>query len=210
MELPDLVGAARAIVDVGRRLDARGWVPATSGNFSMRLADGSIAITVSGRHKGRLETHDVMTVNAAGRPLDDQHPSAETGLHMQLYRLFPHINAVLHTHGPASVAITRAFPLAEGWTIAGHELLKVLPGIATHETSVELPIVDNDQDIAALAAAVERRLVGDQAPPAYLIRGHGLYGWGATIDEAERVVEAVEWLLASEISEAQLRAGARA
>ena len=49
-----LDAARRALIEVGRAFHAQGWAPATSGNFSARLADGRIAITTSGRHKGRL------------------------------------------------------------------------------------------------------------------------------------------------------------
>ena len=45
---------AAELIEAGRTLYQMGMVPATSGNFSARLADGRIAITVSGRHKGRL------------------------------------------------------------------------------------------------------------------------------------------------------------
>ena len=40
--------AVDAIVRAGRRMDRRGWVPATSGNIRVRLDDGDIAITRSG------------------------------------------------------------------------------------------------------------------------------------------------------------------
>src|SRR3982750_4236875 len=94
--------ARAAIVSVGRWLDSKGWAPATAGNYSMRLNDGSFAGTVSGppkgrltagasgapppgRHKGRLTEHDVMRVDAAGHALDGKKPSAETALHLALY-----------------------------------------------------------------------------------------------------------------------------
>jgi methylthioribulose-1-phosphate dehydratase len=210
MERPDFETARAQLVEVGRAFDARGWVPATSGNFSARLGDGRIAVTVSSRHKGRLGAADIMTVDEAGRSLDGQRPSAETALHTQLYRLYPGVGAVLHTHSPGGVAFSRAFPNDDRWTIEGHELLKALPGTTTHATRVTLPIVANDQDMAVLAAAIEPRLAATPAPPAYLIRGHGLYGWGRDVAEAERVIEAVEWLLAAELTECQFRAGARA
>ena len=47
--------SAQQLIEAGRFINSQGWVPATSGNFSARLADGSIAITVSGRHKGHLQ-----------------------------------------------------------------------------------------------------------------------------------------------------------
>ncbi len=58
--------AASAIAAAGRRMDAMGWVPATAGNISIRLAPDEIAITRSGRHKGLMTAADVMAVDAAG------------------------------------------------------------------------------------------------------------------------------------------------
>ena len=194
--------AARAIVETGRWLDGKGWAPATSGNYSCRLDDGSFAVTVSGRHKGRLNEDDVMRVDGAGISLDGKRPSAETGLHLAVYAKFPDCGAVLHSHSPAAVAMTRAYPALARWEFAGHEMLKALPGIKTHDTRVMLPIVDNDQDMAVIWDSVSPIL---DAVPAYLIRSHGLYGWGADMAEAERVIEAVEWLIMAELAEAQFR-----
>jgi len=92
----------------------------------------------------------------------------------------------------------------------GHEMLKALPGILTHETSISLPIVDNSQDMAAIDAAMAPRLLAPGAVPAYLIRSHGLYGWGRDMAEAERVIEAVEWMIAAELAEAGFRRGSEA
>jgi methylthioribulose-1-phosphate dehydratase len=193
--------AQAAIVAVGRWLDGKGWAPATAGNYSMRLDDGSFALTVSGKHKGRLTPDDVMRVDAVGISLDGKKPSAETELHLDLYARFPDCGAVLHSHSPEAVGLSRAFADADGYTLAGHEMLKVLPGITTHETSVALPIVDNSQEMADIIAAVAPALLAPAAIPAYLIRGHGLYGWGRDIAEAERVIEGIEWMIAAELAE---------
>ena len=69
------------IIEAGRFLFERGWVPATSGNFSARLSDDRLAVTVSGRHKGRLLPEDILLADAEGRSLDERRPSAETLLH---------------------------------------------------------------------------------------------------------------------------------
>jgi methylthioribulose-1-phosphate dehydratase len=202
-----MLDARAAIVAVGRWLDGKGWAPATSGNYSMRLDNGNFAVTVSGRHKGRLTENDVMSVDAEGRSLDGKKPSAETALHLALYRSFPDVGAVLHSHSPAAVGLTRAFPGANGYPLAGHEMLKALPGVTTHETKVTIPIVDNSQDMAEIEAEITPRLLAPGAPPAYLIRGHGLYGWGSDMAEAERVIEAVEWMIAAELAELVFREG---
>jgi len=54
---------AEQLVEAGRIINSRGWVPATSGNFSARLENGNIAITTSGKHKGHLQASDIMLIN---------------------------------------------------------------------------------------------------------------------------------------------------
>lgn len=190
----DFNAAAAVIVATGRRLDARGLAPATAGNYSVRLADGSIAVTVSGEHKGRLTADGVMRVDRAGLPIDAKRPSAETLLHCLVYGLDAGAGAVLHTHSVSGTVLSRA--LGNEILLTGYELLKIFPGIDTHDTSVALPLVDNSQDMAALADEL-RPLLAAQNPlvPAFYIRGHGLYAWGATMEAAENLVEAIEFLL---------------
>lgn len=193
--------AAQGLVEVGRRLDARGWAPATAGNYSVRLDDGSIAVTVSGWHKGRLTPAGVMRVDLDGTPLTPGKPSAETDLHLSIYRLFPNVGAVLHGHSPEAVGMSRAVAGATEWVFAGHEMLKVFPGNTTHEAEIRLPIVDNSQDMAVIEEAIRPALLAPNAAPAYLIRSHGLYAWGKDLAEAERVLEGTEWLIAAELAE---------
>jgi methylthioribulose-1-phosphate dehydratase len=199
MSLP-LSVAVTEILAVGRRLDARGLAPATTGNYSVRLNDGRIAVTVSGRHKGRLVTDDVTLIDFDGRALDTRVPSAEAALHASLYRLYPYAQAVLHIHSVASTTLTRLLPRGSDVVLRDYEALKVLPGVTTHETQVVVPVFDNSQDMAALSHVVEARLVAvHPMPSAFLLRGHGLYAWGANVEEAERIVEALELLLSCEL-----------
>jgi methylthioribulose-1-phosphate dehydratase len=192
------------ILMASRVLSARGWAPAGSGNYSHRLADGDVAITVSGAHKAWLSARDVMTINAEGHPRDERRPSAETALHLMVYRLFPQVNAVLHTHSVAAVVVSRIIAGLPALRLAGYELLKAFPGVETHETLIDIPVFDNSQDMAALAAEVAGGLARRPAP-AFLIRDHGLYGWGASLDEALRVVEAAETMIACELELTRLQ-----
>jgi methylthioribulose-1-phosphate dehydratase len=189
----DLVDAAAAIIAVGHRLDLRGLAPATAGNYSLRLEDGSIAVTVSGAHKGRLTDGQVMRVDRQGKALDGRRPSAETLLHALVYAHDPKVGAVLHTHSVAGTVLSRALAGRDRIVLTGYELQKAFPGTATHEGSVALPLVDNNQDMVALAQQL-KPLLG--TVPAFYIRGHGLYAWGATMEAAEMMVEACEFLLA--------------
>jgi methylthioribulose-1-phosphate dehydratase len=189
---------AAELVEAGRALYRRGMVPAASGNFSARLADGRIAITVSGRHKGRLTADDIMLIDAAGRSLDDRCPSAETGLHLQIYRRFPDAAAVLHPHSVSATLISRG--RSDHLLLRDYELLKAFPGVDTHECAVTVPVFPNRQDIGALAAEVDAWMEGHGGPVhGYLIGGHGFYTWGASVDAALRHVEAFEFLFDCEL-----------
>lgn len=183
---------AAQLIEAGRFIHQRGWVPATSGNFSARLSDGSIAITVSGRHKGELRPDDIMRVDADGNSVDGRQPSAETLLHTSLYRRFPHVGSVLHPHSPSATLISRWF--SGEVVLQGYELLKALEGIETHEARVVVPIFGNDQNIARLALQVDDYMERHAGLFAYIIAGHGFYTWGSSVKDALRHVEALEFL----------------
>jgi methylthioribulose-1-phosphate dehydratase len=183
---------ARELIEAGRFIHGRGWVPATSGNFSARLSDGRIAITVSGKHKGELTPDDIMAVDAAGCSLDGRKPSAETLLHTSIYRRYPEAGAVLHPHSPGSVLASRLF--RDELVLEDYELLKALAGIDTHETRIAIPIFPNDQNIPRLAAKVDEYIESHGDIHAYIIAGHGFYTWGATVRDALRHMEALEFL----------------
>ena len=193
----NLASITGALIATGQRMDRHGWVPATAGNLSHRLPDGRVAITRSGVHKGRLIPTDIVIVDATGAPQNPAiRPSAETLLHCQLYAQFPAVQAVLHGH---SIAATTVSLHTEAATLAftGYELLKAF-GAATHATTLHLPVLDNDQDMPRLAAALAPHLSG--ARMGYLVRGHGTTIWADTIDSAYDRFEALEFLLACELS----------
>lgn len=189
---------AHELIRAGRLLYGRGWVPATSGNFSARLSDGRIAITVSGRHKGELEEADIMTVDSEGRATEaGRQPSAETLLHAGLYKRFADAGAVLHPHSVNATLISRLFP--EQVQLAGYELLKAFSGITTHDTRLVVPVFPNDQDVRRLADLVDAYLDSHAPVYGYLIAGHGLYVWGTTVSEALRHAEAFDFLFECEL-----------
>lgn len=196
--------AARAIIAAGQRMDRFHWVPATAGNISVRLPDGGIAITRSGGHKGFLDESGVMLVDLHGRPADaSARPSAETGLHCGIYRRFPAAGAALHGHSLAGTVLSRA--AGDHIRLQGYELLKAFPGLPTHDAAIELPVFDNDQDIARLQLAVEQRWNAAATPlPGYLIRGHGIYVWGADMPAALMRLEALEFMLACALEEKRI------
>ena len=190
---------AGEIITNVRELSLAGLTPATSSNFSRRLDDRHAAITVSGRDKGRLTEADIMVVDFDGNPVATQHrPSAETLLHTQLYRRFPEIGCVLHTHSQTQTVASRLYAGVGHVHLEGYELLKAFHGNTTHEAAISVPVLANTQDMPTLAAQVDT-LLDAQCLWGYLIDGHGLYTWGRDMAEARRHLEAFEFLLGCEL-----------
>jgi methylthioribulose-1-phosphate dehydratase len=190
---------AGEIITNVRELSLAGWTPATSSNFSRRLDDRHAAITVSGRDKGRLTEADIMVVDFDGNAVGGDHrPSAETLLHTQLYKRFPDIGCVLHTHSKTQTVASRLYAGAGHVHLEGYELLKAFPGTSTHDTEMDVPVLPNSQDMRTLAAQVDV-LLDAQPMWGYLIDGHGLYAWGHDMAEARRHLEAFEFLLGCEL-----------
>lgn len=200
-----LAHCASEIVDNVRELSAAGWTPATSSNFSRRIDAQHVAITVSGRDKGKLTEADIMVVDVDGNPVaTTQKSSAETLLHTQLYKRFPEIGCVLHTHSLTQTVASRLYAGPGHVHLEGYELLKAFAGNTTHDTVVELPVLPNTQDMRTLGAQVDA-LLDKSGMWGYLIDGHGLYAWGRDMAEARRHLEAFDFLLACELELRRLR-----
>ena len=261
---------ASDVAGIGRFAASRGWVPATSGNFSRRIDATHIAITRSGIDKGNIRPEHLIVVDlnaplpagvSAETPLhvaryaadaatgaivhvhsvaatvlsriDATHVaitrsgidkgnirpedlivvdlnaplpagvSAETPLHVARYAADAHTGAIVHVHSVAATVLSRIDAAKGAVELHGFEMHKSLNGITTHESSVRLPIFANDQDTAALATRIESAL-GAAAVPGYLLCGHGLYAWGATMDDARRHLEGLEFLLQCSLEERRI------
>jgi len=184
-----------ALVAAARDFGRRGWTPATSGNYSVRLEDGRIAVTRSGADKRHLEPDDLLLLNEEGVPESGVRSSAETPLHLQIYQHKPDVRAVLHVHSPAVTVASRLAVGQHRIRFHNYELLKAFSGVDTHDIEIDLPVVANDQDMTRLAAAAEPLLTNTNPCPAYLIAGHGVYTWGEDVAEATRHLEAIDFLL---------------
>jgi len=201
-----LAACARTIAETGRELAALGWTPATSSNFSMRLDATHAAVTISGRDKGRLSGEDVMVVDFDGHPVaTDTKPSAETALHTQIYRRFADAGAVLHTHSRTQTVASRLYAASGVIRFEGWELQKAISGVTTHESTLDVPVFANTQDMNVLVRQVDAWLDAGKPLHGYLIDGHGIYTWGKDMPETRRHLEAFEFLLACELDLQRLR-----
>ena len=198
-----LAEAATGVMAMAHFAGARQWVPATSGNFSVRMSAGEAAVTATGADKARLGETDVIAAEISG----PKHPraSAEAPLHLMRYAAVPEIGAIAHIHSMPATLLSRRHEKAGLLRLEGWELLKAFSGVTTHEIALDLPIVPNDQDTDRLGALVEERMQSGTNAPGYLIAGHGLYIWGATARDTIRHMDAFDFLLTAILSEENAR-----
>lgn len=196
--------ASTALAKVGRFLAERGWSPATSSNYSQKLDEHWIAITRSGINKYDMAPADVIVIDNDGQmapnspfspdPSTSVKPSAETLIHTAIYKKCPTARAVLHTHSPTNTRLSLKFRTVGHISFLGYEMQKGLAGIADHEAEVQVPILENSQNMVAFAKEVEDLFSRQPHMQGFLIAGHGLYTWGKDLPEAQRHVEAFEFL----------------
>lgn len=190
---PSFAEAAALLADTGRAFQARGWAPATAGNYSAVLARDPLvlAVSASGVDKAVLDGRHFVAVDEDGRVTGGYgRPSDETAVHLAVVRARS-AGAVLHTHSVWSTVLSQTDGPVE---IRGYELLKALSGVSTHEHVERLPVVANTQDYGVMAASVAAALAAHPDCHGLLLRGHGLYAWGRDVAEARRHVEALEFL----------------
>lgn len=188
---------AGELAEAGREFYRRGWVLGTSGNFSMLLARRPlrISVTASGIEKGNLDETNFLELDDDAEILQGfGKPSAETLLHLCIYRHVPRARSILHTHSVWGTILSDHFYESGFIEIEGYEMLKGLSGVATHEHRERVPIVDNSQDYVALSHVIENVLRENPACHGIYLRRHGLYTWGETVADAKRHVEIFEFL----------------
>jgi len=91
--------SAELICRFGRLLYDKNLIAGNQGNLSLRLPNGNIMITPSGRHKGLLEPRDIITITPAGKILDGVgEPSSDSRSHIGIYARRTDVMAVCHAH----------------------------------------------------------------------------------------------------------------
>lgn len=189
--------AAPDLCRVVAAIHARGWCLGTGGNFSVALHHDPVRLlmTRSGCDKRALTPEDLLVVGPDGLPLQGETgtPSAEAPLHAAVASLRS-AGSILHTHSVWGTLLGRHHLAAGGFAISGFEMLKGLEGVDTHTSEAFVPVVANSQDMRALAREVERVLTERPRSHGFLIAGHGLYTWGASLEMAHRHVEIFEFL----------------
>ncbi len=153
------------------------------GNLSCRVpASDTIIIKGSGLSFGECTQDNFVLVTIDGEVIGGAgKPSRELLTHLCIYRLRPDIHGIFHTHSPWSIACaddSREIPL-----ITGHAKAKLGP----------VPVLrSEDQATADFARAVEKLLTEKPKLRAFIQSGHGIFGLGEDITQAEHNVELVE------------------
>jgi methylthioribulose-1-phosphate dehydratase len=203
---PDAADTLHELFELAHFCAERGWVPATSGNFSVCDARGRILISRSGFDKRTMGLKDLVEVDSEGRLVSDgesnDRPSAEAGLHAVIYRQRPEARAIAHVHTVWNTLLSGRYAGKFCVPIEGYEILKGLAGVATHKHVERIPLIENIQDYAELALKFGNAL--EEFPQAHgvLLSRHGLYTWGQSVAEARRHLEALEFLF--EVEERRL------
>lgn len=198
------------LVEIIHLFYARGWSLATSTNYSFRNPvpyDDTYCISKSGIDKGRFSSEDLMDIDSEGKATAAYaglRSSAETLLHTLLYE-DSDTQAVLHTHSANATVLSQKYAEAGQITWQGYEMIKGIEGNRSHENTLTVPIFANSQDMPALSKEI--RQYYEQQPskvPAFLLAGHGLYAWGNSLEQAQRHLETIEFLLDCQMKQEQL------
>ncbi len=169
------------IVEVCRRLYNRNMLAAADGNVSVRIQDGFVIMTPSGRQKAFIDPSEIAVVKTDGEVITGT-PSGERAMHLEIYRLCREARAVVHAHPPHAIA----------WSLARPEF-EELPADRMSEVILAtggIPIVPYARPTTeAMGTALHKFLPQHRA----LILGrHGAVTWGQDLEEALNGMERIE------------------
>ena len=146
------------LMQAGREFSQRGWVLGAGGNFSLLLARKPMRLVITSGDTGKdsLDETNFLEIDDDAEILQGfGKPSAETYLHLTLYRLLPKARSVLHTHSVWGT-ILADIHFQDGYLeFEGYEVLKGIAGVESHEHRERIPIVKNSQDHLALAHVID-------------------------------------------------------
>lgn len=168
------------IIEIGYRLDSRGYLAGTDGNISARLDADNILVTASGVAKGRLEEHDVVLIDQVGAvKYGEKKPSSEALMHLQVYSQRAEVMACVHSHPPYTTA----------FAITGSEIPQdVLPEVIAFVGEIkQTPFAP--PGTPAVAESIREALAECNA---FILGNHGLLTIGEDLEQACNRHEIVE------------------
>ena len=168
------------IVEIGRRLWARGYVASNDGNISVRVDDARLVTTPKSVSKGFMTADMMVVTDLNGRKLaGEREASSELKMHLQVYRDRPDARAVVHAHPPT----------ATGFAVAGIPLDRaVLAEVVT--TLGSIPIAEYaTPSTDELPQACSKYL---KAHDGLLLANHGALAIGPDLFTAYHRMETIE------------------
>ncbi len=167
-------------------LPRRGVVLYTWGNVSgIDREKGLVVIKPSGVSYDDMAPSDMVVVDLEGRVVEGHlRPSSDTPTHLYLYRAFPQIGGVVHTHSTHAVVFAQAgqdIP-ALGTTHADYFYGPVPVSRSLTEEEVKEAYEENTGKV--IAETFAQRQLDPAAVPGILVRNHGPFTWGKTPAEA--------------------------
>ncbi len=167
------------IVEIGRRLYANKFIAAADGNISARVGE-FLYFTPTGMCKGFLQPEDIVKTDLAGNKVEGiRNPSSEALMHLEIYRLRPDVDAVVHAHPPH----------ATGYAVAGMALDKaLLPEVIL--TMGCIPLAEYSTPTTGEVARAIRALIPHH--DALLLSNHGAVTYGRDIESAYFKMETLE------------------
>lgn len=170
------------VVEANRLLAAGGLVSLSFGNASgVDRSEGVLVIKPSGLPCDRLDPGDLVVVSLEdGRVVEGSlRPSSDTPTHLVLYRRFPAIGGVVHTHSPSASAWAqagRAIPCL-GTTHADHfdGPVPVTRALRAEEIAGDYEAATGD----VIVETLDRLGLDPVGMPAALVASHGPFVWGA-------------------------------
>ena len=167
-------------------LPRRGVVLYTWGNVSgIDRGKGLVVIKPSGVSYDDMAPSDMVVVDLEGRVVEGHlRPSSDTPTHLYLYRAFPQIGGVVHTHSTHAVVFAQAgqdIP-ALGTTHADYFYGPVPVSRSLTEEEVKEAYEENTGKV--IAETFAQRQLDPAAVPGILVRNHGPFTWGKTPAEA--------------------------
>ncbi len=192
---------SKKLASLVRVMNSLGHNPATSGNYSLRSkTNPEIAlVSESGIDKSKFTEDNFLPLYYQTREMHEDYKNSgrkssdETDIHLTIYQITK-ANCVLHSHILDSLLFADLFHGKQYATISNLELLKGFKGIKTHELEINIPVFDNTQDIRALAEEIKPAILAQPNSYGLLLRGHGVYVWGESVEEAKRHLEVFEYI----------------
>jgi L-fuculose-phosphate aldolase len=168
------------IVEVGRRLYARGYTASNDGNISVRLDAGRLLMTPKSVCKGFMTPEMMCITNLEGLKLaGERDPSSEMQMHLEVYRQRPDVVAVVHAHPPT----------ATGFAVAGIPLDRaVLAEVVT--TLGSIPIAEYATPSTRELPEAVRKYI--KAHDGMLLANHGALTVGSDLFSAYFKMETIE------------------